>query len=60
MRFFPPDQRSDRTNFPNGMKPIFDGIADALKVNDRGPCRRTSSPNRRVALCRDRRLAPHP
>lgn len=35
VRFYPPDRRSDRTNFPNRMKPIFDGLADALKVNDR-------------------------
>jgi crossover junction endodeoxyribonuclease RusA len=35
VRFVPPDRRSDRTNLPNRMKPIFDGIADALKVNDR-------------------------
>lgn len=35
VRFVPPDRRSDRTNFANRMKPIFDGIADALKVNDR-------------------------
>lgn len=35
IRFIPPNRRSDRTNFPNRMKPIFDGIADALKVNDR-------------------------
>ena len=33
--FYPPDRRSDRTNFPNRMKAAFDGIADALKVNDR-------------------------
>lgn len=32
--FYPPDRRSDRVNFPNRMKPYFDGIADALKVND--------------------------
>ena len=32
--FVPPDRRSDRVNFPNRMKPIFDGIADALGVND--------------------------
>lgn len=32
--FIPPDRRGDRTNFPNRMKPVFDGIADALKVND--------------------------
>ena len=35
VRFVPPDRRSDRTNFANRMKPIFDGIADALHVNDR-------------------------
>ncbi|MGE4307083.1 MAG: hypothetical protein AB7E24_23990 [Novosphingobium sp.] len=34
VRFYPPDRRSDRANFMNRMKPIFDGIADALKVND--------------------------
>lgn len=33
--FYPPDRRSDRTNMPNRLKPYFDGIADALKVNDR-------------------------
>lgn len=33
--FIPPDQRGDRINFPNRMKPYFDGIADALGVNDR-------------------------
>lgn len=33
--FVPPDDRSDRINLPNRMKPYFDGIADALKVNDR-------------------------
>lgn len=32
--FYPPDRRGDRTNFPNRMKPYWDGIADALKVND--------------------------
>lgn len=32
--FVPPDRRSDRTNFPNRMKPYFDGIADALGIND--------------------------
>jgi hypothetical protein len=32
--FYPPDKRGDRVNFPNRMKPYFDGIADALKVND--------------------------
>lgn len=35
VHFVPPDRRSDRTNFANRMKPIFDGLADALKVNDR-------------------------
>lgn len=34
VRFVPPDRKSDRVNMPNRMKPIFDGIADALKVND--------------------------
>lgn len=33
--FVPPDNRGDRTNFPNRCKPIFDGIADALEVNDK-------------------------
>jgi hypothetical protein len=32
--FYPPDRRGDRINYPNRMKPLFDGIADALKVND--------------------------
>lgn len=35
VRFVPPDGRSDRANFPNRMKPYFDGIAEALGVNDR-------------------------
>jgi len=35
VKFIPPDRRSDRTNFPNRLKPVFDGLADALKVNDR-------------------------
>lgn len=34
IRFVPPDRRGDRVNFPNRMKPYFDGIADALGVND--------------------------
>lgn len=34
IRFVPPDRRGDRTNFPNRMKPYFDGIAEALGVND--------------------------
>jgi hypothetical protein len=32
--FYPPNRRGDRINFPNRCKPFFDGIADALKVND--------------------------
>lgn len=32
--FYPPNRRGDRVNFPNRMKPIFDGLADALGVND--------------------------
>lgn len=40
IRFVPPNNRGDRINYPNRMKPYFDGIADALKVNDRrfDPC----------------------
>lgn len=33
--FYPPDRRGDRTNYSNRMKPYWDGIADALGVNDR-------------------------
>jgi crossover junction endodeoxyribonuclease RusA len=33
--FYPPDKRGDRVNYPNRLKPYWDGIADALKVNDR-------------------------
>jgi hypothetical protein len=32
--FYPPDRRGDRINYLIRMKPYFDGIADALKVND--------------------------
>lgn len=32
--FYPGSRRGDRVNFPIRMKPIWDGIADALKVND--------------------------
>jgi hypothetical protein len=34
VRFIPPDRRGDRVNFPNRMKAYWDGIADALGVND--------------------------
>jgi hypothetical protein len=34
VRFIPPDWRGDRVNFANRVKPYFDGIADALGVND--------------------------
>lgn len=34
IHFYPPDWRGDRVNFPIRMKPFFDGIADALGVND--------------------------
>lgn len=34
VEFIPPNRRGDRINFPNRMKPYFDGIADALAVND--------------------------
>lgn len=33
--FYPPDRRGDRVNYPNRLKPYWDGIADALNVNDR-------------------------
>jgi len=33
--FHAPDNRSDRVNYPNRIKPVWDGIADALGVNDR-------------------------
>lgn len=33
--FYPPNRRGDRTNYPNRCKAMFDGLADALKVNDR-------------------------
>ena len=33
--FYPPDNRGDRCNFPVRLKPLIDGIADALKVNDK-------------------------
>jgi crossover junction endodeoxyribonuclease RusA len=33
--FYPPNRRSDRVSYPNRLKPYWDGIADALCVNDR-------------------------
>ena len=33
--FYPPDRRGDRLNYPIRMKAYWDGIADALGVNDR-------------------------
>lgn len=33
--FYPPNRRGDRVNLPTRLKPYWDGIADALKVNDR-------------------------
>lgn len=35
VRFVPPNNRGDRVNYPNRMKAYFDGIADALGVNDK-------------------------
>ena len=35
IQFVPPNNRSDRANFPNRTKAYLDGIADALGVNDR-------------------------
>jgi len=35
IKFTPPNNRSDRTNYPNRIKPYLDGIADALGVNDK-------------------------
>jgi Holliday junction resolvase RusA-like endonuclease len=32
--FYPPNRKSDRVNYPVRMKPYYDGIADALGVND--------------------------
>lgn len=33
--FYPPNNRSDRINLWNRCKPYFDGIADAMGVNDK-------------------------
>lgn len=32
--FYPPNKRGDRVNFAIRMKPLLDGIADGLGVND--------------------------
>lgn len=34
-RFVPPNNRGDRTNYPNRLKPYIDGIAEALGINDK-------------------------
>lgn len=34
IRFVPPDMRGDRVNFANRAKPLIDGIAQALGIND--------------------------
>lgn len=34
----PPDNRSDRLNYINRLKPYYDGIAEALGVNDKRFC----------------------
>ena len=66
VRFIPPDRRGDRMNYPNRIKPAIDGIADALKVNDKrfDPCFIYCAPEKpgrvevfihsgaRTALCR--------
>lgn len=33
--FYPPNNRGDRLNFANRIKPYADGIADALEINDK-------------------------
>lgn len=33
--FCPPNNRGDRVNYPIRIKPLIDGIADALGVNDK-------------------------
>lgn len=35
VEFMPANNRGDRMNYWNRMKPIFDGIADGLGVNDK-------------------------
>ena len=34
IRFIPSNRRGDRVNFWNRCKPIIDGVADALQIND--------------------------
>lgn len=34
VRFVPPNNRGDRLNYLNRMKPYYDGIAEALGIND--------------------------
>jgi len=34
-RFVPPNNMGDRVNFPIRIKPLIDGIADGLQVNDK-------------------------
>lgn len=33
--FYPPDRRGDRVRYPQRIQAYWDGIADALKINDR-------------------------
>jgi hypothetical protein len=33
--FYPPNNRGDRVNYPNRMKSVYDGIAEAMGVNDK-------------------------
>jgi len=33
--FYPPNNRGDRVNYPNRMKAVYDGIAEAMGVNDK-------------------------
>lgn len=35
VRFVPANNRGDRVNYPNRVKPYYDGLADALGVNDK-------------------------
>lgn len=51
--FYPPDRRGDRVNYPNRLKPYWDGIADALKVNDRRflPSYQFAEPVSRTKAC---------